>query len=544
MKNIKKIIFSFIFILVFSMLFVGDVKAVGEGIDYLLPTRPNIMPERGKETNLFLDVNGIYQREIIFKYADGSTKIFYGLNARLAILLNPNIDGDSEYELLGDNWFTVYSLDSNLDYPTYGIINRYKYPTGYLPNSSFSNDAESPLKEIVKYALTNNKDLRNTFINVKDKVYSGNFDVEFDLNGKTYEEVMNEFASEKEAEVLIKKIIMYHYSEDAGIEEVVIPASELSGNESDTTYSLKIKLTDQIFDKYYADNIDNKNYNHALWIAEHSYPTIDLEQSLIMAGVDYNMLLNEIKEINIVDVYSEDNISNEMLIEEAKNYVYSTIQYAIWKVNNGVDFEGIELGDEIVNSSELNKLYQYLIKDRDEYKDYDKLEYNDSINIKCPTNNEIFKNTKEYYMYGPYTIDNNFMFVDEILLNIDDNKAGVSIVDKNGNEISKINSGESFYIKVNKKNKVTNIKIKICAKNVTTFASNDNRGRVFTANYPFVTNTISGGKIEMKDINKTVDIVFNPKTGVQNIGTIISIILVVFSLVYLALNIKSKPVEL
>ena len=46
-----------------------------------------------------------------------------------------------------------------------------------------------------------------------------------------------------------------------------------------------------------------------------------------------------------------------------ENYIYSTVQYAIWNANGGVDANGNKLGDTLKGSTQLNTLYQYLIKE-------------------------------------------------------------------------------------------------------------------------------------------------------------------------------------
>ena len=55
---------------------------------------------------------------------------------------------------------------------------------------------------------------------------------------------------------------------------------------------------------------------------------------------------------------------------------------------------------------------------------------------------------------------------------------------------------------------------------------------------------MSGGSIETSDINTSFDIVINAKTGVEDVAVLLMVTLVAFSLGYLVLSYKTKPVEL
>ena len=129
----------------------------------------------------------------------------------------------------------------------------------------------------------------------------------------------------------------------------------------------KTSLPNIIYDKYVASDASKdvaSKYENALWILEHSYPTLDLNETLNAAGVDKDLLKTQIKELqkkasnvtpaeNYTQAFNSGalenygklgltpfaadqtkaNATDAELNELLENYVYSTVQYAIWKVN-------------------------------------------------------------------------------------------------------------------------------------------------------------------------------------------------------------------
>ena len=274
---------------------------------------------------------------------------------------------------------------------------------------------------------------------------------------------------------------------------------------------------------------------------EHSYPTLSLEDSLTAAGADYDNLKNEITALHVTA--TEEEITK--LIE---NYVYSTVQYAIWKVNDGVDYNGKTLGNELVGSEELNKLYKYLIEDKGNtfYANYGKNAYTEELSIVKPnTKKEIYEETNDIYKYGPYKVNGGFLETGKIYLSVkDSDKNGVKLVDKDGNTISEVNSGEEFYILTNKKSKIANVTIEASAPDAKIFTPTGNRGRIYYANSVITQNVITGGKIDTKAVNANFELLFNPSTGVENVGMLFIVTLIAFTIGYLVLNHKNQPVEL
>lgn len=260
----------------------------------------------------------------------------------------------------------------------------------------------------------------------------------------------------------------------------------------------------------------------------------------MMADASYTNLITEIKAL-----HQELSLTDEEWEKLTENYVYSTVQYAIWRVNNSITDGNAKLGNELIGSSELNKLYQYLIKDRSEYEGYYDKQFTNTLDLKKPdSKKEIFSETKDYYVYGPYSVEYSLISLDRVDISIDgltSDKA--SLVDESGATLTSITPNQNFYIKVAKNAKIANLKVNLSTQNALTFFPSTNRGRIYTAYYPLVQNVVSGGKIVNTDISKSVDIIFNPKTGVEDIAVLFAITLVAFSIGYLALVFKSKPVK-
>ena len=71
-----------------------------------------------------------------------------------------------------------------------------------------------------------------------------------------------------------------------------------------------------------------------------------------------------------------------------------------------------------------------------------------------------------------------------------------------------------------------------------------NRGKVYSPIFVNAQNVMVGGKIKSITVEKDFDLVYNPKTGVENIAVLLMVTLVAFSLGYLVLSYRAKPVGL
>ena len=90
--------------------------------------------------------------------------------------------------------------------------------------------------------------------------------------------------------------------------------------------------------------------------------------------------------------------------------------------------------------------------------------------------------------------------------------------------------------------KITNVKFKLTAKGRT--YSDNEKGKVYFANYPNQQNVITGLKYVEVTQTQEEDLTYNPKTGVPNIAIVFIITLIAFSLGYLALSYNNKSMEL
>ena len=54
-----------------------------------------------------------------------------------------------------------------------------------------------------------------------------------------------------------------------------------------------------------------------------------------------------------------EEYNNLLATSKLEDFVYSTVQYAVWYANGGVDSNGNAIGNTLEGSGELNKLYQY-----------------------------------------------------------------------------------------------------------------------------------------------------------------------------------------
>ena len=321
--------------------------------------------------------------------------------------------------------------------------------------------------------------------------------------------------------------------------------------DSTTTYAITFKSTDILFDIFKeSGNLDN--YGHALWILEHTYPTLSLEDALVAAGATLDGVKQEVR-----DLYSP---ADEDLNSVTENVVYGIIQYALWysvgeNGKNGVDPNGVTIGTTIVNvanSSDqltnLNSLYEYLIRDRDEYATYATATYSNEIKLTKPkAGKEIFKETKTAYTYGPYSATYSVLEGNGMNISARNDSAELSkikFIDEAGHEITKLTNGQKFYVVVEKSAKIGSVKLHLEVVDPVGFSPASNRGHVYSPRFVNAQNVMTGGKIESLTVAKNFDLVYNPKTGVENIAVLLMVTLVAFSLGYLVLSYRSKPVGL
>ena len=536
-KNIIKLITVFFV----SMLFVFGVDALSRPVNDAARV-PSRIPEPGSK--LYATVQDVFDFSKI-KFKNGNEEIS-GYDSMRKIVFSEGFEFDDQNGIFGvkDDWFTAYCLDGRLKYPENGF---------YFSQITGNTDVDSVVEDMIKTAVLNQSNSSQAMYDLlKQARGSLGLNVLYkkplkaDGTEMTNDELGTQMlrSSETPIEIEVEGLVIV----DKQTNPPVITAEELNNAAGKTGTTFKISVSSSvedsniIFNRYTTNSLDTTlNYNRALWMIEHSYPTLSLEDSLTAAGADYDNLKNEITALH--STATEEEITK--LIE---NYVYSTVQYAIWKVNDGVDYNGKTLGNELVGSEELNKLYKYLIEDKGNtfYANYGKNAYTEELSIVKPnTKKEIYEETNDIYKYGPYKVNGSFLETGKIYLSVkDSDKNGVKLVDKDGNTISEVNSGEEFYILTNKKSKIANVTIEASAPDAKIFTPTGNRGRIYYANSVITQNVITGGKMDTKAVNANFELLFNPSTGVENVGMLFIVTLIAFTIGYLVLNHKNQPVEL
>lgn len=514
----KRFLFSFLTLLT---IFIGLIN-----VNAATAKAPTDIPKL--DDVLYGEVDEVFDfSKIKFSTSKEDNERISGKDKMQKIILATNYNKESE--TLIDSWFSAYCLNPELKYPKENYVSYKKEHTEVI-------DDETLLDEFVKFALYNKKELKEAF-----KVAVGmKFEPEITYTipeGKTATELVNTVKTGNDkVTVYISKIV---YSELSGVSKTILP-SDL-GSTDESKYTLEFTLSDILFSKFITESNAEQTYNHALWIIEHSYPTLSIEETLVASGASYTKLLEEIKAL-----HSGETLSDEQLKTLTENYVYSTVQYAIWKANNMVVSGESKLGSTLEGSAELNTLYKYLIAERDIYTNYSNLTFSNKIDvIKPEAGKEVAKDTKDIYLYGPYTVSYDLLSVEAFNIKVsDENLSGVKLVDEDGKEINKIGPNQKFYIQVSKSSKISSLKVEVSLENAYSFSPLTNRGRIYYSYTPLAQDVISGGKIVKIDNIQIFDFTYNPKTGGANIAILFAIVVLSFTVAYIVINSKNTPIEL
>ena len=311
-----------------------------------------------------------------------------------------------------------------------------------------------------------------------------------------------------------------------------------------SVYPLTFNSMDVLFNKFkLSGNLDG--YEHALWILEHTYPTLEIGDALAAAGTSLDAVKQEVKTLY--------NIADEQVEEYTENVVYGVVQYALWKSTLGVDPGNATIGNTVTDASgtvltELNKLYDYLIREREEYTGYGSTTYTNEISLSKPAaGKEIFKESKTAYTYGPYKATYSVLEANGMNISAKNDSSELSkikFIDESGNTITKLTNGQTFYVVVEKSAKIGSVKLHLELVDAVGFDPATNRGKVYSPIFVNAQNVMVGGKIKSITVEKDFDLVYNPKTGVENIAVLLMVTLVAFSLGYLVLSYRAKPVGL
>ncbi len=548
----KKILFSIA--LIFAMCFF----AIGVNAAITKLSIPNSTKAKAPETvpTPFDVVYGSLTEEfdfskIKFSSANGGADID-GYDGFRKIILGKLKDFDSTDGLTLDstysNWFTAYCLDNLMKFPELGLLN----------NGHYANASTDDLKliDIIITALSNDSNvqaavkakssLKNQIVTSIDLVSLDGSEVFYELTGSDTASSIISNVESLNIPITIKiKKIEFHYLSDL---LATVTAEDITGNTGDTSYDLTFTGKDILFDKYnVTESKSVPHYDHALWIIEHSYPTMALKESVEFAGADYDGLRKEICELEGHTFDDTALTCNGFadLDDYVENYVYATVQYAIWKATDHTVL-GDEIGDTIVNSDELNQLYQFLLMDRSEYDGYSSRSFTNKIKITKPKEEyNKGKSKGSYDVFGPYTAKADVLSGGKMTVTIANaDTTGIRVIDENGKSISKLSNGQKFYVECKKDAKIGSVSLRIKLKDASIFDPLTNRGRIYKPQFSLLQNLMSGGKIINKDIEADLDIVTNANTGVENVAILLMVTLVAFTLAYLVLSYKQKSVQL
>ena len=311
-----------------------------------------------------------------------------------------------------------------------------------------------------------------------------------------------------------------------------------------SNYELTVNPMNIVFDAYTVSDKTNtvktntENYTKALWIIEHTYPSVSISKALSDAGASYDELKTQIA--TLYSLTDQDEIASAV-----ENVVYGVIQYAIWSVTGtgptGKVYTGVQ------NNENLDKLFKYLVDaDRVIPTNYATgMSFSNRISVVTPEDGkEEASSDDNKVTYGPYSATYNALDGGNLEVSVTtDDAEGIKIVDKDGNEITEVEPGQEFYVQIPKKEKLGNVTIEL-GTTISKFDPEGLRGRIYQPVFILGQNVMSGGKIVTANINTSFDIVINAKTGVEDIAVLLMVTLVAFSLGYLVLSYKAKPVEL
>ena len=576
----KKIFFSIV--MLFAMFVVlARVNAAASArmlpvANSLKAVAPDVIPANGAKVKA--TVSDVFDfSKMQFKDASGNTidgknnlrKIVIGTQKSFT---NATVDDQTSPEAYLSaylsNWFTAYCLDSSVDYPYYGV-----FANSIFWESVDNDNWSDAVREIVRIAVMNQDQFKpmhdSAKTNYNEDVYfvetvyytaadtEGNRDELKTSVAQSFVEGLLNGNSNTENSVTINIVGVrladysghfYTYvSNDAAATDLGVSGyGYLTSNHENASVPVTVKLTDVAFHNYIANDGKTVN-NHALWIVEHSYPTMNIADTLALAGVDATKLDTQIATLYAGEI--SGGASAEVIKE---NLVFGTVQYAVWYAI-GSKVEDYTLGNTMVTKVgtedfELNKLYNYLVQDRTEYNGYSNAGYySDKITITAPSK-ELAETKDGYYYYGPFSASYTAVVdsgtkMQVVVTNSD--KTGIDIVDSNYNVITELDKGQQYFVRVSTKANVGNVNYKITLNGIKTFIPASNRARVYYSEQglSILQNAMSGGKATTANIQGEFSVVTNAKTGVENIALLLMVTLVAFTLGYVVLSYKSKPMQ-
>ncbi len=497
---------------------------------------PSSVPAIGSEVYGVIDGSAIDFSKVKFTTATGGTLTGKSDLKKLRLATSYLYDNNNDVDL-DSNWFSAYCLNENDKYPDTNLA--YIMTQSNDPHYTFDAAVVTALRE---KAYTE-EGIKNLLLPTKHLAFS-------ELIATAPEEYMDG------ENIKYGEIINALYDDTTNSLSIVISISKLSyvtistspvtteitgaqlnsavGNTTDGDV-FKISLTKDtvLFNKYKVAEMPAAN-GGVLWVLEHSYPNLPMDTMLVNAGVSKDTLTQELLALHGLADVSADEAA--VILE---NHIYATVQYAVWKVADST-VDGEKLGGELQGSNELNKLYQYLIKARD-YSSYSTATFENKLSVVRPTNKtEIYEETSETIKYGPYSFKNSLLGYTKVNLTSTNSK----IVNASGAEISFVKEDEKFYVLVNKKSVSGEVKVNAVTVGGYTFSPATSRGRIYYAHDPLVQSVGTGGIIKDANAETSFTIITSPKTGIESVGTVFILSLIIFSLGYVLITYRNKSYQL
>ena len=324
----------------------------------------------------------------------------------------------------------------------------------------------------------------------------------------------------------------------------MVSKSDNSFNSMDLNQNINLTLEKALYEKYkveQANTANVKGYEQAMWIISNTYPMITIDNMLSkINGVTLDGIKDDIKKL-------EGTVSDELI----DSYIYSIVQYAVWHVTGSRDAENNTIGNEIsatdssITIPNLAKLYSYLITEGKKHDTYNPGTI--KINVNKPEK-PVEKETNTEITSGKYSFSTDSSLVKTIVVSIENNEDGnIKLLDSDNKEMTlingiyELNSGEEFTISVPRKSNITKVTINAYAKGeIYDVSSARKYSPYLVLNQSFIT----GRMTTEIDASATLNVDIGPATGVENVAILLVITLVSFSIGYLVLGYKNKPVDM
>ena len=500
-----------------------------------LPVKaPTNIPTTGSDVYGIIDGTTFDFSKITFTTSTGGTLVGISDLKKLRLATSYLYDNNNDVDL-NSSWFSAYCLNEDDKYPDTNLA--YIMTQTNDAHRTFDRAVVTALREKA-YTETGIKNLLEptkhlAFASLTLTVPSEYMNGEEIDYGRIINALYDDSTNSLSIEVSISSLVYVTISSSPV--ENKITGSDLNNAVGNTTdgdvYKLALTKDTVLYNKYKVATMPKEN-NGVLWVLEHSYPSLSMDVMFANAGISRDTLLQELTTLE----GSESDATSKL-----EDYVYATIQYAVWKVADST-VEEVKLGGELQGSTELNKLYKYLIKTRD-YSKYGTQTFENKISVVRPKNkSEIFENKKNSstIKYGPYSFKSSLLGYEKINLTSTNSK----IINASGVELSYVKEDEEFYVLVNKKEVSGEVKITATVSGGYSFEPATNRGRIYYAHDPLVQSVGTGGIIKDAPASTSFTIITSPKTGIESVGTVFILSLIIFSLGYVLITYRNKSYQL